>query len=115
MGVTGEGEEGFSTIVSPGKSGSYFYFSPDAKYVIKTINQEEFQFFRDSVFSYYEVRDPPTYLPLTYPFLVKMSSFLRPIGQHMSTNHNSLLTRFFALYTVRSKARMRWPFFHFVF
>lgn len=77
MGVGAVEGESFSTIVSPGKSGSHFYFSPDTRYVIKTINDEEFQFFRDNVFSYYE---------------------------HMASNQNSLLTRFFALYTVRAKA-----------
>ncbi len=55
MGVGAVEGESFSTIVSPGKSGSHFYFSPDTRYVIKTINDEEFQFFRDNVFSYYEV------------------------------------------------------------
>jgi hypothetical protein len=56
MGVGAVEGESFSTIVSPGKSGAHFYFSPDTRYVIKTIHEEEFQFFRDNVFSYYEVR-----------------------------------------------------------
>jgi hypothetical protein len=59
MGVGAVEGESFSTIVSPGKSGSHFYFSPDTRYVIKTINDEEFQFFRDNVFSYYEVPRSP--------------------------------------------------------
>ncbi len=47
-----------STIESPGKSGSHFFFSPDLKYVIKTINEDEFQFFRDNIYSYFDVTTP---------------------------------------------------------
>ena len=40
-------------LVSSGKSGSFFYFSDDGKYVLKTINAYEFEFFFKVLPSYY--------------------------------------------------------------
>lgn len=65
-----DGSASFTTIASPGKSGSQFYFSPDAKYVIKGINEEEFQFFSTNVYSYYEVPYTTCLLAFRLPSLV---------------------------------------------
>lgn len=40
---------------TPGKSGSFFYFSYDQKYVIKTINTNEFKVLKQILPSYYLV------------------------------------------------------------
>ena len=63
-----------SEIGSPGKSGSFFYFSQDFRYIIKTIKQQEHEFLRKILQNYYE---------------------------HIRRNPNSLLTRFYGLHRVR--------------
>lgn len=63
-----------SEIGSPGKSGSFFYFSQDFRYIIKTIRQSEHEFLR---------------------------RILRPYYEHIKRNPNSLLTRFYGLHRVR--------------
>lgn len=47
--------DGMASAVSPGKSGSNFFFTSDQKYIIKTISDEEFQCFKDSIYSYHKV------------------------------------------------------------
>ena len=44
----------FSQLTSSGKSGSFFFYSVDGKYVLKTIKREEFQFLRKILKSYHE-------------------------------------------------------------
>lgn len=39
--------------VSSGKSGSFFYYSFDDKYMFKTIPKDEFMFFRKIISKYY--------------------------------------------------------------
>eukprot|EP00010_Vexillifera_abyssalis_P007388 CAMPEP_0201548788 /NCGR_PEP_ID=MMETSP0173_2-20130828/5299_1 /ASSEMBLY_ACC=CAM_ASM_000268 /TAXON_ID=218659 /ORGANISM="Vexillifera sp., Strain DIVA3 564/2" /LENGTH=360 /DNA_ID=CAMNT_0047958263 /DNA_START=293 /DNA_END=1372 /DNA_ORIENTATION=+ len=63
-----------SGMSSPGKSGSQLYFSKDKMFILKSVNQEEFDFFRKVMLSYYK-------------FLVH--------------NPNTLITRFFGLYSIR--------------
>ena len=57
-----------------GKSGCYFYMSPDSKYILKSVYASEFQFF---------LRILPDYF------------------RHLKANPNTLLVRFYSLYTVR--------------
>ncbi|KAF2459445.1 hypothetical protein BDY21DRAFT_384648 [Lineolata rhizophorae] len=52
-----------SELGSPGKSGSFFYFSRDYKYIIKTIHHAEHKFLRKILRDYYNhVRDNPNTL-----------------------------------------------------
>ncbi|ODA83448.1 hypothetical protein RJ55_01962 [Drechmeria coniospora] len=52
-----------SELGSPGKSGSFFYFSRDYKYIIKTIHHAEHKFLRKILKEYYNhVRDNPNTL-----------------------------------------------------
>ncbi|KAF2230209.1 SAICAR synthase-like protein [Viridothelium virens] len=52
-----------SELGSPGKSGSFFYFSRDYKYIIKTIHHAEHKFLRKILKDYYEhVQDNPNTL-----------------------------------------------------
>ncbi|TKA74854.1 hypothetical protein B0A55_05327 [Friedmanniomyces simplex] len=52
-----------SELGSPGKSGSFFYFSRDYKYIIKTIHHAEHKFLRRVLKDYYlHVRDNPNTL-----------------------------------------------------
>ncbi|KAF2144609.1 uncharacterized protein K452DRAFT_306414 [Aplosporella prunicola CBS 121167] len=52
-----------SELGSPGKSGSFFYFSRDYKYIIKTIHHAEHKFLRRILKDYYNhVRDNPNTL-----------------------------------------------------
>jgi len=43
-----------SELVSTGKSGSFFYFTADGKYTIKTIHTKEFKVFRQILKSYHQ-------------------------------------------------------------
>jgi 1-phosphatidylinositol-4-phosphate 5-kinase len=45
-----------SELGSPGKSGSFFYFSSDYRFIIKTIAPAEHRFFRSILPQYYNVR-----------------------------------------------------------
>ena len=45
-----------SELGSPGKSGSFFYFSYDFRFIIKTISHTEHRFFRGILQQYYTVR-----------------------------------------------------------
>ncbi|KAF2018380.1 SAICAR synthase-like protein [Aaosphaeria arxii CBS 175.79] len=52
-----------SELGSPGKSGSFFYFSRDYKYIIKTIHHAEHKFLRKILKDYYNhIRDNPNTL-----------------------------------------------------
>jgi 1-phosphatidylinositol-4-phosphate 5-kinase len=63
-----------SELGSPGKSGSFFYFSHDYRYIIKTIHHNEHRFMRKILKSYYE---------------------------HVQNNPNTLLSRIFGLHRVK--------------
>jgi len=53
---------GLSELTSTGKSGSFFYYSADGKYTLKTISRDEFIFFREILKNYYThlVNNPHT-------------------------------------------------------
>ncbi|KAF2481859.1 hypothetical protein BDY17DRAFT_299839 [Neohortaea acidophila] len=63
-----------SELGSPGKSGSFFYFSRDYKYIIKTIHRGEHKFLRRILKQYYE---------------------------HVRSNPNTLLSQFYGLHRVK--------------
>ena len=57
-------KEQFST----GKSGSFFYYTPDAKYMLKTIHHDEFERLKTILKTYYEhlVKYPQTLITRFY-------------------------------------------------
>jgi len=63
-----------SELGSPGKSGSFFYFSRDYKYIIKTIHHAEHKFLRKILKEYYH---------------------------HVRENPNTLLSQFYGLHLVK--------------
>jgi 1-phosphatidylinositol-4-phosphate 5-kinase len=63
-----------SELGSPGKSGSFFYFSRDYKYIIKTIHHGEHKFLRKILKDYYN---------------------------HVTENPNTLLSQFYGLHRVK--------------
>ncbi|KAK6865357.1 Phosphatidylinositol-4-phosphate 5-Kinase [Apiospora arundinis] len=63
-----------SELGSPGKSGSFFYFSRDYKYIIKTIHHGEHKFLRRILKQYYN---------------------------HVADNPNTLLSQFYGLHRVK--------------
>ncbi|KAF2813656.1 SAICAR synthase-like protein [Mytilinidion resinicola] len=63
-----------SELGSPGKSGSFFYFSRDYKYIIKTIHHAEHKFLRKILRDYYD---------------------------HVQENPNTLLSQFYGLHRVK--------------
>ncbi|KAM3541505.1 Phosphatidylinositol 4-phosphate 5-kinase its3 [Beauveria bassiana] len=63
-----------SELGSPGKSGSFFYFSRDYKYIIKTIHHSEHKFLRKILKDYYT---------------------------HVQQNPNTLLSQFYGLHRVK--------------
>jgi len=63
-----------SELGSPGKSGSFFYFSRDYKYIIKTIHHAEHKFLRKVLKQYYD---------------------------HVTENPNTLLSQFYGLHRVK--------------
>ncbi|PNS16143.1 hypothetical protein CAC42_4544 [Sphaceloma murrayae] len=73
-----------SELGSPGKSGSFFYFSRDYKYIIKTIHHHEAKFLRKILPQYYE---------------------------HVKENPDTLLSQFYGLHRVKTAKGDK---FHFV-
>lgn len=63
-----------SELGSPGKSGSFFYFSRDYKYIIKTVHHSEAKFLRKVLREYYN---------------------------HVRANPNTLLSEFYGLHRVK--------------
>ncbi|WVR03196.1 hypothetical protein IAU60_000187 [Kwoniella sp. DSM 27419] len=63
-----------SELGSPGKSGSFFYFSRDYRFIIKTISHAEHKFLR---------------------------SILKDYHQHVKSNPHTLLSRFYGLHRVK--------------
>ena len=64
-----------SELGSPGKSGSFFYFSRDYRYIIKTIHRAEHKFLRKVLKDYY---------------------------RHVTENPNTLLSQFYGLHRVKT-------------
>ena len=73
-----------SELGSPGKSGSFFYFSQDYRFIIKTIHASEHKFLRKILKFYYD---------------------------HVVANPNTLISRFYGLHRIRMK---NGPKIHFV-
>ncbi len=65
-----------SELGSPGKSGSFFYFSRDYRFIIKTIHHAEHKFLRKILKEYY---------------------------QHVRTNPNTLISQFYGLHRVKTR------------
>lgn len=63
-----------SELGSPGKSGSFFYYSRDYRFIIKTIHHTEHKFMRKVLKQYYE---------------------------HVANNPNTLLCRFYGLHRIK--------------
>lgn len=63
-----------SELGSPGKSGSFFYFSRDYRFIIKTISHTEHKFFR---------------------------KILKDYHKHVLDNPNTLISRFYGLHRVK--------------
>ncbi|EEB06807.1 1-phosphatidylinositol-4-phosphate 5-kinase Its3 [Schizosaccharomyces japonicus yFS275] len=63
-----------SELGSPGKSGSFFYFSRDYRFIIKTIHHSEHKFLRDILRDYYN---------------------------HVKNNPNTLISQFYGLHRVK--------------
>jgi len=63
-----------SELGSPGKSGSFFYFSRDYRFIIKTISHSEHKFLR---------------------------SILKEYHEHVKSNPHTLLSRFYGLHRVK--------------
>lgn len=73
-----------SELGSPGKSGSFFYFSRDYKYIIKTVHPHEAKFMRKILPQYYD---------------------------HVLKNPDTLLSQFYGLHRVKTASGKK---FHFV-
>uniref|UniRef100_A0A0G4HLZ9 PIPK domain-containing protein n=1 Tax=Chromera velia CCMP2878 TaxID=1169474 RepID=A0A0G4HLZ9_9ALVE len=65
-----------SELSSEGKSGAFFYYTADSKYMLKTVTKSEAKFFRSILKDYFE---------------------------HVTANRNTLVTRFFGLHALRFK------------
>lgn len=63
--------------VSAGKSGSFFFISPDKKFILKSLNSQEFDFLKEE--------------------------FINEYVDHMTSNANSLLPRFFGCFKLQSR------------
>lgn len=72
-----------SEIVSPGKSGSFFYFSHDTRFMLKTITNFETRFLKKILPSYYE---------------------------HVMKHPNTLIARFFGFHSVKPHNGRRYHF-----
>ena len=66
--------------MSSGKSGSFFYYSANGQYLVKTISNAEFKFFRSVLKGYY---------------------------QHVKENPNTLISRIYGLYKIRFNKKQR--------
>ncbi|EGR32427.1 phosphatidylinositol-4-phosphate 5-kinase family protein, putative, partial [Ichthyophthirius multifiliis] len=68
----------FTQLTSTGKSGSFFYYTADGKFTLKTINRTEFNHLKQILKNYYE---------------------------HLQNNKNTLIIKFFGLHKI--KLRMK--------
>jgi len=64
---------GFTELASTGKSGSFFYYSYDSKFILKTVSEDEFHFLRQILPDYYE---------------------------HIKNHPNTLMTRFYGCHKI---------------
>eukprot|EP01117_Protostelium_nocturnum_P010082 TRINITY_DN3598_c0_g1_i1.p1 TRINITY_DN3598_c0_g1~~TRINITY_DN3598_c0_g1_i1.p1 ORF type:complete len:366 (-),score=122.46 TRINITY_DN3598_c0_g1_i1:41-1138(-) len=77
-------ETALCELVSPGKSGSFFYYSVDYRFIIKTVVEAEMEFFRE---------------------------FLKYYYQYMIQNPNTLLVRFYGMHMVQPRGTGRELYF----
>lgn len=75
------------SLVSTGKSGSFFYYSDDGKYMLKTMTRSEYLFFSRNIKPYYE---------------------------HLAVNSNTLIPRFFGFHKIMYKQGSTWQKIYFV-
>jgi 1-phosphatidylinositol-4-phosphate 5-kinase len=75
------------SLVSTGKSGSFFYYSDDGKYMLKTMTRSEYLFFSRNIKPYYE---------------------------HLAVNPNTLIPRFFGFHKIMYKQGSSWKKIYFV-
>ncbi|KAL9654925.1 hypothetical protein ABK040_008715 [Willaertia magna] len=69
-------ETSLSILGTPGKSGALFFFSADMEYMLKTVTKKESKFLRRILPDYYN---------------------------HVMSNPNTLITRFYGLYSIKPK------------
>jgi len=69
-----------SELISSGKSGSFFYYSADGKYMLKTISKNEFHFLKSILKNYY---------------------------QHMMDNPDTLMCRVFGMHKMKFNRKRR--------
>lgn len=62
--------------MSTGKSGSFFYYTVDSKYLLKTISSTEFSF---------------------------LKKILQPYYYHIEKNPNTYITRFYGMHKIKFK------------
>jgi hypothetical protein len=91
-------------VVSTARSGSFFFKSNDGRFFIKTLPPDEFLFLRRILPSYYEVR--PAALNgfsncLASVIKANVMALSRGIYQYVASNPNTLLTRFYGMYSMR--------------
>lgn len=70
--------ETFEGLGSSGQSGSFFFTTPDKRYLVKTISKEEFELFLKILQNYYE---------------------------HLSKNNHSLIAKIYGLHKIRLKIK----------
>ena len=69
-------EQSLSILGTPGKSGALFFFSADMQYMLKTVTKKESKFLRKILPDYYN---------------------------HVMANPNTLITRFYGMYSIKPK------------
>jgi 1-phosphatidylinositol-4-phosphate 5-kinase len=124
-----------SEIVSPGKSGSFFYFSHDTRFMLKTITNFETKFLKKILPSYYQVLLLMTFvvifgMPLflfliLFLFLLFLTLFqqqqqqqtnkqtnkqINKQQQHVMEHPNTLIARFFGFHSVKPHNGRRYHF-----
>jgi len=65
-----------SELGSPGKSGSFFYFSRDYRFVIKTLHHAEHKYLRKILRQYFEVTPKCSFHPLSTSVLVARANVI---------------------------------------
>ena len=81
-------DQAFKAGESQGKSGSFFFFSHDSKFIIKTMNQDELDIFLESMPDYYEhiMQNPKSLIARIYGvFKVKMEDIV-PVNLMLMAN-----------------------------
>ena len=81
-------DQAFKAGESQGKSGSFFFFSHDSKFIIKTMNQDELDIFLESMPDYYNhiMQNPKSLIARIYGvFKVKMEDIV-PVNLMLMAN-----------------------------